>query len=68
MVVGAQCRDALSGDTMDVYARVVINATGTLVDSVRKQVGATRGPSGFGVLQRAQAARSWLEASLRLEA
>lgn len=36
-IIGAHCRDVLTGDEVDVYAKVVINATGTLADSVRKQ-------------------------------
>jgi hypothetical protein len=35
-VVGAVCRDTLTGEETPVYARVVINATGPFVDSVRK--------------------------------
>lgn len=37
-VIGVTVKDMLSGKTMDVYARVVINATGPFVDSVRSDI------------------------------
>ena len=47
-VVGARCKDNLSGEQVEVYAKVVINATGTLTDSIRKQsdAGATKCVTG----------------------
>lgn len=35
-VVGATCKDVFTGETFDVYAKVVINATGPFTDGVRK--------------------------------
>mmetsp|Transcript_35504 Transcript_35504/g.78763 ORF Transcript_35504/g.78763 Transcript_35504/m.78763 type:complete len:641 (+) Transcript_35504:292-2214(+) len=35
-VVGAKCKDAISGREVDVYAKVVVNATGVYVDKVRR--------------------------------
>lgn len=35
-MVGARCVDRLSGSTFDVAAKVVVNATGPFVDSVRR--------------------------------
>lgn len=35
-VVGARCREVFSGDEFDVYAKVVVNATGPFTDGVRK--------------------------------
>lgn len=35
-IIGAKCRDNLTGDTFDVHARVVINATGPFTDDVRR--------------------------------
>lgn len=34
-IVGARCRDRLSGESHDIYAKVVVNAGGPFVDSVR---------------------------------
>lgn len=34
-IIGAKVRDVLTGDTFDVHAKVVINATGPFVDSIR---------------------------------
>jgi glycerol-3-phosphate dehydrogenase len=39
----ATVEDALSGDTFDVRARVVVNATGPWVDEIRRRVGAEGG-------------------------
>lgn len=46
--MGARCKDNLSGEQVEVYAKVVINATGTLTDSIRKQsdAGATKCVTG----------------------
>lgn len=35
-VVGARCRDNFEGDEFDVYAKIVVNATGPFTDGVRK--------------------------------
>lgn len=35
-VIGARCRDVLSGQEFDVHAKVVINATGPFADSIRR--------------------------------
>lgn len=35
-VVGAKCRDVFTGDEFDVYAKVVINATGPFTDGIRR--------------------------------
>lgn len=35
-IVGARCRETFSGEEFDVYAKVVINATGPFTDNVRK--------------------------------
>lgn len=35
-VVGARCKDVFTGDEFDVYAKVLINATGPFTDSIRK--------------------------------
>lgn len=35
-VVGAKCRDTFTGEEFDVYAKVVINATGPFTDGVRR--------------------------------
>ena len=43
-VVGAVCRDTLSGEETRVYARVVVNATGPYVDSVRRMSDAKAPP------------------------
>lgn len=34
-VVGARVTDRLSGESLDVHAKVVVNATGPFVDGVR---------------------------------
>lgn len=36
-VVGAQCVDSQSGESFNVYARAVVNATGCFADGLRKQ-------------------------------
>ncbi len=36
-VIGARCRDRIHGREMDVYAKVVINATGAFADDVRRR-------------------------------
>ena len=38
-VVGVRLRDRVAGRTVDVFSRVVINATGAWADRLRKQVG-----------------------------
>lgn len=35
-VIGARCRDILTDEQFDVFAKVVINATGPFTDSIRK--------------------------------
>jgi glycerol-3-phosphate dehydrogenase len=35
-VIGAHCRDRLSGKEWDTYAKVVLNATGAFADDVRR--------------------------------
>lgn len=35
-VIGARCRDTFEGDEFDVYAKVVVNATGPFTDGIRK--------------------------------
>ncbi len=35
-VVGVRCEDVLTGQSTDVYARVVVNATGPFLDGVRR--------------------------------
>jgi glycerol-3-phosphate dehydrogenase len=35
-VIGAALRDNVSGQRLDVYARVVVNATGPFTDGIRK--------------------------------
>lgn len=35
-IVGARCREVFSGEEFDVYAKVVINATGPFTDGVRR--------------------------------
>jgi len=35
-VIRARCRDRLSGSEIDVYAKVVINATGAFADDIRR--------------------------------
>jgi glycerol-3-phosphate dehydrogenase len=35
-VVGVRCRDRMTGQETDVYARVVVNATGAFADDVRR--------------------------------
>ena len=35
-VVGAEVRDLLTGDTVELYAKKVVNATGPWVDDVRE--------------------------------
>ncbi len=35
-VIGARCRDRATGAETDVYARLVINATGAFADDVRR--------------------------------
>ena len=36
-VIGARCKDLVSGKEFDIFARAVVNATGPWVDGVRKQ-------------------------------
>lgn len=35
-VIGVRCRDVFNGDSFDIYAKVIVNATGPFTDSVRK--------------------------------
>jgi len=41
-VAGVRARDALTGETVDIRARVVVNATGAWADQLRQQVGAEK--------------------------
>lgn len=34
-VIGARCKDRIGGEEYEVYARVVVNATGPYVDALR---------------------------------
>lgn len=35
-VIGARCKDKVNGEEVDVYARLVVNATGPYLDNVRR--------------------------------
>jgi glycerol-3-phosphate dehydrogenase len=47
-VIGARCKDLISGKEFDVYAQVVVNATGPWADGIRKQSDASSSTSVQG--------------------
>ncbi len=43
-IIGARCREVFTGEEFDVYAKVVVNATGPFTDSIRKMEDSNTNP------------------------